>query len=616
MDDISALFLLRHRKSLHESLEINFKDDSQEFFLEASQMVDETEDVLKSVVGYTNAIKDEVVAIRDVVQSFLVNISNKMSTILSTSVQKYDDFTETGPKSETELKDTIFSQQKADLLKEMETLATQQQHLQEVAYSVADLLIGVEKGSLDVMDNLQKTLKVFAIWKNCIDGTEVSHNAKPGNDVAKKETSSKEPIQQETKPFKVQEEHRSKLENEKSTLETQTKSRNENEVLPNSSDTNFKDEEENENDTQHERKDKEQRDENEKNEIEEHTHESNFKETEINDVKPQTGLQVTSLNDTAEDNGGSEKGKGIKSMDDKKEKDEVIDQSKKTDKGLTKKQTTKNENDHKKKNKRKQISDVTKQERKVVSPPVAGQTNVLSSSKTVHKPKTSKSTSNNETSATSKSQQRAIKSRTPDNNTAETQEENRTEGSRQKDQKSKSANSSLKADLQRTYTPDGHLEKRETWIDLQRKKEEMEKKKEEKEKERRNPQNWLTYTYEREPNEHSFHKGICCIVSALPGFDRFCLTTKYSDHPQDLEIFLKDKEERVMSSVVTVTSTTRSQIELELPLYIYIPCAANKQDQERELVLLMSLDGSPFRHATKLQPLNPPKKTYVLGNCN
>lgn len=88
MDDISALFLLRHRKSLHESLEINFKDDSKEFFMEASQIVDETEDVLKSVVGYANAIKDEVAAIRDVVQSFLVNISNKMSTILSTSVQK------------------------------------------------------------------------------------------------------------------------------------------------------------------------------------------------------------------------------------------------------------------------------------------------------------------------------------------------------------------------------------------------------------------------------------------------------------------------------------------------------------------------------------------------
>lgn len=410
-----------------------------------------------------------------------------------------DDFTETGPKSETELKDTIFSQQKADLLKEMETLATQQQHLQEVAYSVADLLIGVEKGSLDVMDNLQKTLKVFAIWKNCIDGTEVSHNAKPGNDVAKKETSSKEPIPQETEPCKPKEEHCPKLENEKSTLKTQTKSRNENEVLPNSSDTNFKDEEDNKNATQHERKDKEQRDENEKNEIEEHTYESNFKETEINDVKPQTGLQVTSLNDTQsaedqrEENRG-EKGKCIKSMDDKKEKDKVIDQSKKTDKGLTKKQTTKNENDHKKKNKRKQISDVTKQERKVVSPPL-GQTNVLSSIKTVHKPKTSKSTSNNEPSATSKSQQRAMKSRTSDNNIAEMQEENRTEGSRQKDQKSKSANSSLKADLQRTYTPDGHLEKRETWIDLQRKKEEMKKKKEEKEKERRNPQNWLTYSY-------------------------------------------------------------------------------------------------------------------------
>lgn len=88
MDDISALFLLRHRKSLHESLEINFKDDSKEFFMGASQIVDETEDVLKSVVGYANAIKDEVAAIRDVVQSFLVNISNKMSTILSTSVQK------------------------------------------------------------------------------------------------------------------------------------------------------------------------------------------------------------------------------------------------------------------------------------------------------------------------------------------------------------------------------------------------------------------------------------------------------------------------------------------------------------------------------------------------
>lgn len=112
-----------------------------------------------------------------------------------------------------------------------------------------------------------------------------------------------------------------------------------------------------------------------------------------------------------------------------------------------------------------------------------------------------------------------------------------------------------------------------------------------------------------------------------------------------------------MSSVVTVTSTTRSQIELEvrnilqiilyvkrfsltlnisynvipsihilnsnnpthltsvqesftfqLPLYIYIPCATNKQDQE--LVLLMSQDGSPFHHATKLQPLNPPKVCF------
>lgn len=56
--------------------------------MEASQIVDETEDVLKSVVGYANAIKDELAAIRDVVQSFLVNISNKMSTILSISVQK------------------------------------------------------------------------------------------------------------------------------------------------------------------------------------------------------------------------------------------------------------------------------------------------------------------------------------------------------------------------------------------------------------------------------------------------------------------------------------------------------------------------------------------------
>lgn len=114
-----------------------------------------------------------------------------------------------------------------------------------------------------------------------------------------------------------------------------------------------------------------------------------------------------------------------------------------------------------------------------------------------------------------------------------------------------------------------------------------------------------------------------------------------------------------MSSVVTVTSTTRSQIDLEvrnilqitlyikrsslslnisynvipsihilksnnpthltsvhdsftfqLPLYIYIPCATNKQDQERELVLLMSQDGSPFHHATKLQPLKPPKVCF------
>lgn len=56
--------------------------------MKAFQIVDETGDVLKSVVGYTNAIKDEIVAIRDVVQSFLINISNKMSTILSTSVQK------------------------------------------------------------------------------------------------------------------------------------------------------------------------------------------------------------------------------------------------------------------------------------------------------------------------------------------------------------------------------------------------------------------------------------------------------------------------------------------------------------------------------------------------
>lgn len=70
-----------------------------------------------------------------------------------------------------------------------------------------------------------------------------------------------------------------------------------------------------------------------------------------------------------------------------------------------------------------------------------------------------------------------------------------------------------------------------------------------------------------------------------------------------------------MSSVVTVTSTTRSQIDLELPLYIYIPCATNKQDQERELVLLMSQDGSPFHHATKLQPLNPPKKLTYLGTA-
>lgn len=402
-----------------------------------------------------------------------------------------DDFTEAGLKSEPEFKDTVFSQQKADLVKDMEALAKQQQHLQEVAYSVADLLIGVEKGSLDVRDNLQKTLKVFAIWKNCIDGTEVSHNAKPGNDVANNDISSKEPIQQE--PCKPQEDHCLKLENEKSTLETQIKSRNENEILPNSSDTNFRDEQEN--DTQHERKDKEQRDENEENEIKEHTHESNLKDIETNDVKPQTSLQVTSSNDIAEDqreeNGGSAIGTCIHSMGD--EKDKIIDQSKKTDKGLTKKQSTKIENGHKKKNKTKQISDISKQERKVASSPVAGQPNALSSSKTVHKQKTSKFTSKHEPSATSKSQQRAIKSRTPDNKIAETQE-NHTEG-RQEDKKSKSAKSSLKTDLQRTDTSDGHLEKRETWIDLQRKKEEMEKKKEEKEKERRNPQNWPTYTY-------------------------------------------------------------------------------------------------------------------------
>lgn len=403
-----------------------------------------------------------------------------------------DDFTEPETKSDLEFKDTVFSQQKAHLLKEMETLAKQQQHLQEVAYSIADLLIGVEKGSLDVMDNLQKTLKVFAVWKNCIDGTEVSYNTKPGNDVAKNDISNKEPVQQES--CKPQEDDCPKLENEKSTLEAKTKSRNENEIL-NSSDTIFKDEQEN--DTQKDRKEKEQRDENEENEIKERTHESNFKDTESNDVKPQTGLQETNSNDVAEDqrekNGGSAIGTCINSMDDKKEKDKIIDQSKENDKGLTKKHSTKIENGHKKKNKTKQISDTSKQERKVVSSPVAGQTNAISLSKTVHKQKTSKSTANNATSATSKSQQRAIKSRTPDNKIAETQE-NHTEG-RQEDKKAKSAKSSLKTDLQRTDTSDSHPEKRQTWIDLQRQKEEMEKKKEEKEKERRNPQNWPTYTY-------------------------------------------------------------------------------------------------------------------------
>lgn len=403
-----------------------------------------------------------------------------------------DDFTEPETKSDLEFKDTVFSQQKAHLLKEMEALAKQQQHLQEVAYSIADLLIGVEKGSLDVMDNLQKTLKVFAVWKSFIDGTEVSYNTKPGNDVAKNDTSSKKPIQQE--PCKPQEDDCPKLEKEKSTLESQTKSQNENEIL-NSSDTIFKDEQEN--DTQNERKEKKQRDENEENEIRERTHESNFKATETNDVKPQTGLQVTNSNDVDEDqreeSGGSAVEKRIQSMDNTKEKSRVIGQSKKNDKGLTKKHSTKIENGHKNKNKTKQILDTSKQERKVVSSPVAGQTNALSSSRTVHKQKTSKSTANNETSETSKSQQRAIKSRTPDNKIAETQE-NHTEG-QQEDKKSKSAKSSLKTDLQRMDTSDSHLEKRETWIELQRKKEEMEKKKEEKEKERRNPQNWPTYTY-------------------------------------------------------------------------------------------------------------------------
>lgn len=420
-----------------------------------------------------------------------------------------DDFTEPETKSDLEFKDTVFSQQKAYLLKEMEALAKQQQHLQEVAYSIADLLIGVEKGSLDVIDNLQKTLKVFAVWKNCIDGTEVSYNTKPGNDVAKNDTSSKEPIQQEA--CKPQEDDCPKLEKEKSTLESQTKSQNENEIL-NSSDTIFKDEQEN--DTQNERKEKKQGDENEENEIRERTHESNFKATETNDVKPQTGLQVTNSNDVDEDqreeSGGSAVEKRIQSMDNTKEKSRVIGQSKKNDKGLTKKQSTKIENGHKNKNKTKQILDTSKQERKVVSSPVAGQTNALSSSKIVHKQKISKSTANNETSATSKSQQRAIKSRTCDNKIAETQE-NHTER-QQEDKKSKSAKSSLKTDLQRTDTSDSHLENRQTWIDLQRKKEEMEKKKEEKEKERRNPQNWPTYTYLCFKQIPSLILVICCIV--------------------------------------------------------------------------------------------------------
>lgn len=59
---------------------------------------------------------------------------------------------------------------------------------------IVDLLIGVEKGSLDVMDNFKKIFKVFVVWKNCIDGIEVSYNIKLGNDVVKNDILSKELI--------------------------------------------------------------------------------------------------------------------------------------------------------------------------------------------------------------------------------------------------------------------------------------------------------------------------------------------------------------------------------------------------------------------------------------
>lgn len=42
------------------------------------------------------------------------------------------------------------------------------------------------------MDNFKKIFKVFVVWKNCIDGIEVSYNIKLVNDVVKNDILNKE----------------------------------------------------------------------------------------------------------------------------------------------------------------------------------------------------------------------------------------------------------------------------------------------------------------------------------------------------------------------------------------------------------------------------------------
>ncbi|KAK3609000.1 hypothetical protein CHS0354_003899 [Potamilus streckersoni] len=120
------------------------------------------------------------------------------------------------------------------------------------------------------------------------------------------------------------------------------------------------------------------------------------------------------------------------------------------------------------------------------------------------------------------------------------------------------------------------------------------KEKEEEERRRKDPANWTPYTYRRSDGESdSFHRGICCQVSAMTGtLQEEDLECCASDEWSDMDGPTLAIGEKLTSSLVEV-KVKEDQKELKVPTRVYVPhCTVS--DSSDEVIVKASIDGGEW----------------------